>query len=73
MSNDKKSIKKIPTSRVNINLPDDVILLYKNKANELGVPFSNLITIDIVNLSKEREEKERLSRNSQYSNFNKRK
>lgn len=73
MSNDKKNIKKIPTSRVNINLPDDVILLYKNKANELGVPFSNLITIDVVNLSKEREEKERLSRNSQYSNFNKRK
>lgn len=73
MSNDKKNIKKIPTSRVNINLPDDVILLYKNKANELGVPFSNLITIDIVNLSKEREEKERLSRNAQYPNFNKRK
>lgn len=72
MANDKKPIKKISTARVNIKLPDHIISHYKNKSNELGIPYSNLITLDIVNFYTEREERERLLRNSQYPNYKKR-
>lgn len=73
MSNNNKNVSKKPEMmRVNIKLPNDIVDYYKSKSADLGIAYSNLISLDIITAHQEREKVEKAMKNMQYPN-NKRK